>query len=66
LIIKGDLVPRLREVENINAEMKQELTIVNAPTGINKPDLLAEWVDQTNSSMGWIPLDIFIYALFES
>ena len=65
--IGGDLVPRPRLLERLEAGLDRRLTLISAPAGFGKTTLVSEWVDglrseasqkgQIENRIAWLSLD---------
>lgn len=55
--LTGDLVPRPRLVEQLNAGLAHKLILVCGPPGFGKTTLLSEWLQQLSCPAVWLTLD---------
>lgn len=56
-LIPAEFVHRPRLVERIHRGVKGPLTLLSAPAGFGKTNLLVEWVMQSPLSVAWLTLD---------
>ncbi len=54
---RGNLVPRPRLVERLNAGLGKALTLIAAPAGFGKTTLVVDWLKQINLPAAWLSLD---------
>jgi LuxR family maltose regulon positive regulatory protein len=54
---RPDIVPRQRLIEQLNAGLHGNLTLISAPAGFGKTTLMSEWINQTERPIAWISLD---------
>src|SRR5512138_96972 len=55
--LPGDFIHRPRLTDRINQGMKCPLTLITAPAGFGKTNLLIEWTRQTNLPVAWLTID---------
>ena len=56
--LSADLVNRDRLIKTMNRAQEVPLTLVSAPAGYGKSVLVAQWVEQLNSPIAWLSLDV--------
>jgi LuxR family transcriptional regulator, maltose regulon positive regulatory protein len=68
--VNGDVIPRVRLIERLNAGLDGKLTLVSAPAGFGKTTLLVAWLQTLDRSTAWLSLDendnelaLFVHAL---
>ncbi|QQS35930.1 MAG: AAA family ATPase [Ignavibacteriales bacterium] len=49
---------RKRLNDRLNAGLKSKVILISAPAGFGKTTLISTWIDQLNSNVGWVSLDI--------
>jgi ATP/maltotriose-dependent transcriptional regulator MalT len=54
---RGDMIPRARLLERLNAGLGGKVTLVCAPAGFGKTTLLAEWGQTIDRPTAWLSLD---------
>jgi len=54
---RGNIVPRPRLVDRLNAGLDKKLTLIAAPAGFGKTTLLSEWIPNSPRSVTWLFLD---------
>ncbi|MGD9317169.1 MAG: LuxR C-terminal-related transcriptional regulator [Anaerolineae bacterium] len=55
--ISGELVPRPRLVERLEARRDRPLTLVSAPAGYGKTTLISNWLEACDCPTAWLSLD---------
>ena len=55
--LPGEFVHRPRLTDRINQGVKCPLTLLTAPAGFGKTNLLIEWTRKTNLPVAWLTLD---------
>ncbi len=55
--LPGEFIHRPRLTDRINQGVKCPLTLINAPAGFGKTNLLTEWTRQTNLPVAWLSID---------
>ena len=55
--LPGEFIHRPRLTDRINQGMKCPLTLINAPAGFGKTNLLTEWTRQTSLPVAWLSID---------
>jgi len=55
--ISGDLVPRARLVERLEARRDRPLTLVSAPAGYGKTTLVSSWLEVCDCPTAWLSLE---------
>jgi LuxR family transcriptional regulator, maltose regulon positive regulatory protein len=53
----GDLIPRARLIERLNAGLNGRVTLISAPAGFGKTTLLAQWLQTIDQPTAWLSLD---------
>ena len=53
----GDLVPRPRLIERLDAGLQGKLTLVSAPAGYGKTTLVSDWIARSKVPAAWLSLD---------
>jgi LuxR family maltose regulon positive regulatory protein len=68
--INGDVIPRARLIERLNAGLDGKLTLVSAPAGFGKTTLMVAWLETLDRPTAWLSLDendnelaLFVHAL---
>jgi LuxR family maltose regulon positive regulatory protein len=54
---RGELVPRPRLTERLDAGLKGKLTLVCAPAGYGKTTLVSDWIGRSGIPAAWLSLD---------
>jgi LuxR family maltose regulon positive regulatory protein len=54
---RPSLVPRPRLIEQLNAGLHCNLTLISAPAGFGKTTLLSDWSQQVSQPVAWLSLD---------
>ena len=55
--LPGDFIHRPRLTDRINQGVKGPLTLLTAPAGFGKTNLLIEWARETNLPIAWLTID---------
>ena len=55
--LPGEFIHRPRLTDRINQGVKCPLTLINAPAGFGKTNLLTEWTRQTKLPVAWLSID---------
>ena len=55
--LPGEFIHRPRLTDRINQGVKCPLTLITAPAGFGKTNLLIEWTRETNLPVAWLTLD---------
>ena len=55
--LPGDLVPRRRLLDRLNAGLDRKLTLISAMAGTGKSTLLAQWLQECPQPSAWVSLD---------
>lgn len=56
-LLPAEFVHRHRLTERISQGVKGPLTLISAPAGFGKTNLLIEWAAETKSPVGWLTID---------
>ena len=55
--LPGDLLPRRRLLNRLQAGLNRKLTLISAQAGAGKTTLLAQWLDECPQPSAWLSLD---------
>ncbi|HEX6551657.1 MAG TPA: LuxR C-terminal-related transcriptional regulator [Ktedonobacteraceae bacterium] len=53
----GDVIPRARLIERLNAGLSGHVTLLSAPAGFGKTTLLTAWLETIAGPIAWLSLD---------
>src|SRR5262245_15344858 len=53
----NDFLPRPRLTDRLTSGLARKLTLISAPAGYGKTNLVAEWVPQCGRTVAWFSLD---------
>src|SRR5512134_520268 len=56
-LLPAEFVHRHRLTERISQGVKDSLTLISAPAGFGKTNLLIEWAAETKSHVAWLTID---------
>ena len=55
--LPGDLIPRRRLLDRLQAGSDRKLSLISAMAGTGKTTLLAQWLNEYPQSSAWLSLD---------